>query len=273
VELFPCIILISTPCAYLSYTTTTLKQGGLAEAIRVQKTLVSKVMNNSAHFNSDQLYLACQFLKLTENETDFTLLLLEFERCDIAERRSLLKQRIKSIQDRELRPGKVLNSVPSFATTDPNLQRFYLDPIAQLVHAFLIVPRFAADPSLIGLQLGIPPSRLKDSLQLLQDCHFISKGPKSTFKVIEYQTHLASDSQLQPIYQQQARMRSLDKLLKLDPEDKLLFTVLLSIDQSAAEGLRNLILDFLKQARGQTTKSSPEVVYQLTLDFFRWSAK
>jgi len=31
VELFPCIILISTPCAYLSYTTTTLKQGDLVE--------------------------------------------------------------------------------------------------------------------------------------------------------------------------------------------------------------------------------------------------
>ena len=36
-ELFPCIILISTPYAYLSYTTTTLKQGDSAhvELIRM----------------------------------------------------------------------------------------------------------------------------------------------------------------------------------------------------------------------------------------------
>lgn len=73
----------------------------LAEAIRVQKTYISQVVRGGAQLNSDQAYLAARFFDLSEEETEYLRLLVEWDRTQVQERKKSLLAKIHAIQARQ----------------------------------------------------------------------------------------------------------------------------------------------------------------------------
>ncbi len=68
-----------------------LNYSRLAKSIGVQKSYLSQVLAGKCHLNSDQLFKAAMTLKLTTDECEFLVLLLELEKTSIVERRELLQ--------------------------------------------------------------------------------------------------------------------------------------------------------------------------------------
>ena len=247
-----------------------LNFSGLADAIGVQKTLVSKVLKGSANFNSDQVFLACEYLGFSEEETEFALLLLEYDRCAVGRRKRKLKESIQKRRGEEQIPEKRLQA-EKLNTANDSMQKFYLDPLAQLVHAFLIVPKYAAQPQLILQALHLEPVKLKYLLKLLEEVQLIKSTASGSIRVIKNHTHLTSDSNIFETYHQLKRVKSLDQIMNLPADKKYNFSALLSTDEETQVELKELFLQFLQKAETKVINSNPEEVCQMNFDLFRWS--
>ncbi len=240
----------------------------LAIAIGTQKTLISKVLLAEANFNSDQIYLACEFLGFNAEETEYVQLLLEYDRCVIAKRKKLLKEKISKIQIEKQRPAA--RSDADIINTESDTADFYLDPVAQLIHAFLIIPKFANNPNEICPILGIDREKLETSVRLLEKIGFVKKTQPGVYRVLKGHTHLSPTSPLYKVYHTLIRAKTMDQLMRLPTEKKYCFSVLLTSDEDTLSDLKERFLEFLKTAEEKVLKSKPEKVYQMNFDLFGW---
>lgn len=74
----------------------------LAHAISCQTAYVSHVLNGNAHLSSEQAEAASRFLGLSRAETRFFLLLVEYTRAGTESLRSLLREELDEVRNREL---------------------------------------------------------------------------------------------------------------------------------------------------------------------------
>lgn len=241
----------------------------LANAIGAQKTLVSKVLLGDANFNSDQVYLACEYLGFNEAETDYIHLLLEYDRCVVLQRKKKLKEKISIIQNEQQLPAKSLTA-EQLTTDDDGMVDFYLDPIVQLIHAFLIVPKYSTNPEEIIPVLGIEKTKLQTSLNLLENIGFIKKTQPCGYRVLKVHTNLSPTSPMYKVYHNLIRTKSIDQLMKLPSAKKYCFSVLLSSDEETITDLKDHFLQFLKAAEALVGKSDPKNIYQMNFDLFHW---
>ena len=80
----------------------------IAEHLGVHPTLVSQVLNGSRDFSPEQIYKLCSYLGLQQLETDFLLLLLQYERAGTSEFKKYYKAKIEEIKKSSLNISKRL---------------------------------------------------------------------------------------------------------------------------------------------------------------------
>jgi transcriptional regulator with XRE-family HTH domain len=120
----------------------------MAEACGVQKTYLSKILNSSGQLNPDQLFSACEYLKLNSSETDFLLLLRESQLALHPKRMDLLKAKIEKTRGANLKTESAIR-VEQEDVLEQNKWEYYTDVDLQLVHLFLTIPAFAEEPERI----------------------------------------------------------------------------------------------------------------------------
>ena len=70
----------------------------LAKYCRLQRTYLSAVLHGRGDLNSDQIFMVCQFLEMSEDEYHYTSLMHECERSAFSERKIILEKAINEIQ-------------------------------------------------------------------------------------------------------------------------------------------------------------------------------
>jgi hypothetical protein len=83
----------------------------MAEACGIQKTYLSKVLNKGGHLNPDQLFSACEYLKLSPNECDFLLLLRETQLALNPKRSALLKAKVEKARKSNLKTDSAIRAM------------------------------------------------------------------------------------------------------------------------------------------------------------------
>ena len=104
-----------------------------ADAIRIQKSYLSKVLKGSADFSPDQLFLACDFLALDREQRRYVSLLLELERSGLEVCRQKLQEEIDLLRKKFFDTREHLQK-KTVDVTAAGLQAYYLDPLNQIVH-------------------------------------------------------------------------------------------------------------------------------------------
>jgi len=241
----------------------------LAKACGIQKTYLSRVLNSDAsHLSDDQLYLACRFLGLGAEERDFLLLLRDWERSQIADRKAELAARIASVRERHQRTEAYLEAK---AAPDPAaLAAYYLDPDALLAHVALAVPRFRDDPRRLASLLGVGEERLAAILATLESLGLVELTPRG-YVLRQERTHLPSDSVLFPPYRTLQRLRALERIGKLAPGQGYNFSVVFAATEAVRQTIRGKFLALLSEVEALVAAAPSEEVYQMSFDLFDWS--
>lgn len=245
----------------------------LAMAMRVQKPYVSKVMSGMADFNSDQLFMACRYLGLGSEETDFLLLLLDFDRALYPERRELLEKRIEKIREEKRDTGKKLDSVKKMDGDEFDISiyaDYYLEPDILLTHMMLTVEKFRKNLDLLRECLQMREERLGDILVRLEKMKLIAvKNEK--IEILVNSMHLPKDSRLVGAHQQLLRMHCQHRLAQLNRDQKKVFAVTFTSTKKNRGKIEEAFNRFIGEVRGIATKGKAEEVYQLNFDLFSWS--
>lgn len=247
----------------------------LADAIRVQRPYVSKVLSGMADFNSDQLFMACKFLDLNEEHTNYLLLLLEYERSFYPERKEILENKIKLIKEEKRDTGTKLKErgIKEMDSTDfdkSDFADYYIDPDLMLIHIHLCLKKFADSPKNLISILGISENRLENALVKLQKIGLIELKHGKVNILLE-SVHLPRDSKLISPHQMLMRQRSIQRIQNLEVNNKKVFSVTFTSNEKARKKIEDAFNDFINQVRDISQQGKMSECYQLNFDFFPWS--
>lgn len=241
----------------------------MANACRVQKTYLSKVLNRDGDLSEDQLFLACEFLGFDNQETDFTILLYQWERTQILSRKKLLKRQIETIKKSKLQTEARFEK-SDLVETKFDEAKYYLDPMMQVIHICMTVKDFSENPSFLVNRLGISEERLTSCLKELENMKIIEID-QGRYQVIEDNLHLPKSSPLYSSYRSAQRLKSIEQCNRLSHEDSYNFSTVFSVEEQDAEFLLEEFLKFLKVSKKRVSKAKANKVYQLNFDLFCWT--
>jgi uncharacterized protein (TIGR02147 family) len=241
----------------------------MANACRVQKAYLSKVLGGDGHLSEDQLYLAATFLRLSDGERRYMMVLHMYERSTVTERRRTLLAELERVRAEHLKTENVLKATP-MAGNEQDVNEYYLDPNLQIVHMFLSIPRYAREPDRIGRELALGKLQLAELLERLLKLGLVTYQD-GQYRVEKNELHLRAGSPVFHAYRALMRFKALDQLAKLGSDDAYSFSVVFSADDVTRAAVKARILDMIRSSEGLVQKAPREEVYQMTIDLFRWS--
>jgi uncharacterized protein (TIGR02147 family) len=241
----------------------------VAHACGVQKTYLSKVLNSDTNLSADQLFAACQFLLLTADEIDFSLLLRERTASVHQQRKELISGRIQDVRATQLNTERHLQS-NAFQPSAIATWEYYSDANLQLVHLFLSIPRFTEDTSQIEQSLGLSAEELSRCLDKLRSLNLVSLE-NGKWSAPPVNIHLSENSPAFRQHRVQQRLKTIERMNNRCDGNPCHFSALFTADQSTFISFRRHWLDFLKKIQKEAVAAPSEDVYQMNFDLFSWS--
>jgi hypothetical protein len=241
----------------------------LADAIRVQRPYLSKVMKGAADLNRDQLFLAASFLSLSKEEAHFAELLLERDRSTLAARKKILEKQISEIQGQHKEIKKNLEA-PAAIVSAEDLSRYYLDPMLLVIHIGLTIPRFQEDTELLRKRLGFQRARFQEALFALEQIGLVSLQ-KNKAQLLKDHLHLPKDSPLFAAHQSLLRMFCLQHLQSQKKKEDTVFSVTFSATEAVRARVHEKFLAFIREVEQEVRGADPAEIYQMNFDLFQWS--
>lgn len=248
------------------------KQEDLAEATGIQKTYLSKVLNGVSHLNSDQLYEVLQYFKLDEEMSQYFFLLLELGRSANSKRKKDLQSKIAAIQlEKKNLKHQIQRKLLLPNTTGPELE-YYLDPLAVIIHQFLMIRGFQEKPKLIVEKLGISESHLLKTLELLERANLAKKDLKTgRWNVTESNFHIPKESPLSGPRLHLLRTFAINHLMKIPLQKRFSYSSTIRADENTKNFIHEQILKLLKAIDPVIESAPEEAIYELNFDLFPWS--
>lgn len=240
----------------------------MAIACRVQSPYLSKILSKHAHMNADQLFLACQYLKLREEEREYLALLLEHSRSIVPERKEKLLKRIREIQDEK---NQVKERLPARLGKGDSAgdAEFWLDPYAMVVLAGLLIDSVSKDPFSLAPALRLSKERISSILEKLVRSGF-AELKQGRWIPTQANLHLPKDSPVEPAYQQITRMSALEHLVRTERRSGQHTAITFCADERAFSKIQGLFLDWLKEFDACIQPAPNEGIYQMNFDLFSW---
>lgn len=242
----------------------------LSKAARVQKAHITNVLKGRAFFQSDQLYLICKELKLSQQETKYLLLLLEHERSVVSERKAELAKEIEKMQHEHLQTEKYIHAEIADAPLEKTFPRYYLDPVHQIVHIALSIDKFSQNPKLLEPILGIGHDRIVAVLGALES-HGIIAQKSGRWTTIKKQVHLKRSSDLYSAWKMQLQNLGQGQIQLGTSEKSYGFAVVFSADEKARKRIQAKLLELITEIEPLVVKAPAQNVYQLSLDLLPWT--
>lgn len=240
----------------------------LAQKTGIQNTYLTNVIKGRSELNADQMYLITKELNFNAEEQDYMLLLLDYGRCYIKDRKEVLLEKIQKIQADHLDISKHLEA-PVESTSSNYAAEYFLDPLCCIIHLFFEIPKYANNPSLIQAQLGIPKEKFDEVIKLLIEMKALEFS-RGQLQYREHNYHLNKESHLNQTAQILMKIKSVEQLEKLGAKKANIFSATFSANDEIKTLINDEFLKFLKKTEKLVKDAKAEKVYQLNFDLFPW---
>jgi transcriptional regulator with XRE-family HTH domain len=253
---------------HLSLFQTKLTYQKIAEDCGIQKTYLSKVKNHSADLSADQFFAVCEYLKLSQDEINFALLVHSFDRSQNKSHKEFLSQSIKAIRREALKfINQSQSDAPKLVLPDELSVHYYLDPIHQLIHMMLTIEKYRVNTDKIANKLNLSADQLMGYLARLEDMGLIYlKGRK--FVVKNNNIHLDQDSEIFKYH-----IKLMDQLSLGKPQwenDDYVTSIVFATSEKVRDQIRKKLLEVLKSAQKSTLKSEATDLFSLRINLIKW---
>lgn len=242
----------------------------MAKACRVQKTYLSRVFKGEAHLSDDQLYLAVDYLGMNPDERQYVTLLHQYERSGLQPRKRQIQPQIDAVRKKNLTPQNQI-AVEQISPETTDFADYFVNPTMQLVHVYLMVPRYAKDLTRLRINLGLSNADLAKILVRLSQLGFI-RYQQDKYEVVKERFHLSPESPIYQAYRKMLRMKALERIDRTPPEEHLGISVLFTATEEVRKKVQNRFAAFLKEIEEEVRPAPSDEVYQMNFDVFRWSA-
>jgi hypothetical protein len=263
----------------------------LARSTGIHTSYFSRVMKEKAHFSADQVYSILDAMGLDEEESEYVMMLREFDSSSSASRKSVLQKKIEDMQterrslaNRLALPGLEGDtpepSTPKAApmerigATSANQalssEDYYFTTLPAKVHVALTIPPLRADRFLLAERLKISQRTLQECLEKLERLGLISNDAEG-IRILKDDVHLNEDNPISNHNHIQWRLEALEKLRQPNKARRgTSFSVCFSSDPKTLEAIRECFKEFVVQVKDIVDKGGTgEAAYGLNFDLFQ----
>lgn len=249
-----------------------LKLKSLAAKIGVQYTFLSRALKDSkVQLNEDALFNLCKILRFSPQEVDLIFLLRQKENSNLTDRQKFLDKKIlQNHKLSQLTDNDYVVQSKSLASAET---RFLLNPLAMVVHIALGIPKYQKDTKWLAHDLKISQDELESILQDLDILGLISLKENSKHKIESVnkdRLHVSAEHPLMRTHQQLLKTEALQRLPRVADSQKISYLATFTISKDSLPKLRAAKDEFVAKIKKVSMDSSPETLYQLSLDVFPW---
>lgn len=237
----------------------------IAEKTGLSPGMMTHVLNGDRHFSPEAANEVAAFMSLNEEETDYFLLLVNYERAGTHALRERLKRKIISEQKKANELSKRMKPEHTLPETAKAL--FYSHWIYTGIRNMTACEAFK-DVDKIASHLQVSRATAQRVIEfLLKNNLCVVKNGR--LDVGPQVTHIGNETTLVSKHHQNWRLHGLTKML--EPNDKnVFFTSPISLSRETADVIRNKIPTFIEEIRNLVGPSPSEVVRCLNIDWFEY---
>lgn len=236
----------------------------LADAIGVSQSLLSLTVNGERDLSLEAAVLVADQIGLTEKETQFFLLLVEYERAGSARLKEVLKSQLETQRRAHTQVKNLVQ--PDQELSEEARSQFYSSFVYSAVRNLTAIDRYQTVEALQN-QLQLPRDVIQRVLEFLvsQGLCLIDKRGRYTYGPAW--THIAGDHPLVNKHHQNWRLRAMTRMEQFRDSD-LFFTGPMSLSNDLAEELRIRLAEWLRDVQREVRPSKSETARCLNIDWF-----
>lgn len=242
----------------------------VAKAARIPSSYLSKALRGDANLNADQLYAIARFFDLGDRPIRFLLLLLDYDRSILPDRRRAIQEELNQIARDALETKEHL-ATKSIGLSEESVAEFYADPLIQIVHICLSIERYLRAPLTIAADLRIDPARVGRGIDTLERLNVVERDADGRITVLIRSLHLPRTARIFRTWRNETKLMTLHRLNDGERADDYSFSVVFSGDRKTAQTLRKKFLDYLKDVEASVKSAPCDDVFQMSFDLFGWT--
>lgn len=235
----------------------------LALHLNVSTTMVSQVFKGDKHLSLELGMEICNYLAFGEKETDFFLLLINYQRAGSYRLKQRLKAQVEKLQ-KDAR--KMEYRIKKYAELTPeDKAQFYSSWVYSATRLLTDLEKFP-DIATIAEHLHLPRAQVSRIMDFLLEKQLVIKK-EGRLKLGPARTWLGAGDALVSRHHQNWRLRGFQQMHNNDEND-LFFTVPMTMSAELAETIRRELPTFLSSITDRVGPSEAEVSRCLSLDYF-----
>lgn len=236
-----------------------------AEKMGVHSTLLSQILNEKKDLSLEQADRITEILNLTEQESEYFLLLLLHERAGTQSLKRKFKKRILEAQEKSKNISQRLN-VKNVLSEEAKAQ-FYSSWLYTGICNLTALPTMTTADE-IANKLKMPRELVQPIVEFLLT-HGLCVQTDQGLSYGQSRTHVGSDSPWVTQHHRNWRDRATQEML-LRREEDLYFSFPMSLSKKDAEKIRKLLPTWIEQIHQIVSPSPSECVRCLNIDFFEY---
>lgn len=236
----------------------------IAEELNCEPAFISRVLHGASNLSLEQAVKLNLFLEHSPDETDYFLLLVQYERAGSELLRNHYRTKIEAAQAKRLvfrnrvESGKIVN--------DQDRMTYYSAWHYGAIRVLLGIPEIRTKQQLVRY-LKLPADVIYEALDFLVSCGLVVQEGDSYLPGVS-KLHLGkSESPLVNKHHTNWRIQAM-RALDYEREQDVHFSMGMAISREDAVRLKAMVVDFLESATKVVDSSSPEAFYGICLDFF-----
>jgi len=257
--------------AYFNSWVETLPKGGrgeyrkLSQRLNVSTTMVSQVFRGDKHLSLELASDLCDYLNLSEQETDYFFLLVEYARAGSFGLQQKLLRRISIAQEAAQKLEARLKKDKEL--TEDTKAVFYSSWMHSAVRNLVAVPALS-NVQAISERLHLPLPQVQKVLDFLLKEGLVVRD-ESRLVVGPRRTHLGAESPLAARHHQNWRTFGFQKMILSEPNN-LFYTGPMSLSAEVAQMVRKELPAFIEKINKWVIPSPSEVTKCLNIDWFEF---
>ncbi len=237
----------------------------LAMALSVSTTLISQVFNGQKEISLEMASEICDYLHLSEEESEYFILLVEFSKAGSFKLQTRLRKQIK---ERQEKAKKLENRMKKETVLDEaSRQIYYSSWIYPALRLLVDIPQMS-DVEKISERLQIPRNQLLKYLDFMVKNNLIVQK-NSQLKIGPSSVYLPPSDPLANRNHQNWRNIAYQKMT-LQNDENFFYTGLYALSEEVTDQLRKALPDFIEDILKKVRPSKSETTRCLNIDFFEF---
>lgn len=237
----------------------------LAQALGCQPSHVSAVLSGEGEFSAEQAEKVGRFLKLGREQTEYFLMLVQFNRAGTPQLRSVYSAMLRQMREKTTPLRAKLDIREELS--DQAKAKYYSTWIYQAIHVLLSVPGFQT-PRAIAERLRLSLSQVEEVLSFLVAAGLAEKSKTHIYRQLRPVLHLDRASVFVNRHHTNWRLRAIHAVDQ-NSEDDLHYSAVASLSEEDYLKIKRLLSDALKASVEIVRDSKEEDVVGICMDFFR----